>query len=182
MGISNSSPTHQSIEHPSSSPPTTTTTCPSLESRSPSASVPPVVSGTTSTPRAATQRLPRTSSRVRPLRCPLLSCLASSQAHVPLESKADQQPGDMHKVSANVKSHVPGRSPNAERDGTHLGAQAGAKIDTAIAEADKQAGRAKSNVESYAKDAKAEALKGIDKFDQKVEEGSAKAKGWFGGK
>lgn len=51
-----------------------------------------------------------------------------------------------------------------------------------IAEADKQAGRAKSNVESYAKDAKAEALKGIDKFDQKVEEGSAKAKGWFGGK
>merc|ERR1711868_179223 len=89
---------------------------------------------------------------------------------------------DMHKVSANVKSHVPGRSPNAERDGTHLGAQAGAKIDTAIAEADKQAGRAKSNVESYAKDAEAEALKGIDKFDQKVEEGSAKAKGWFGGK
>merc|ERR1711988_1122469 len=39
---------------------------------------------------------------------------------------------DMHKVSANVKSHVPGRSPNAERDGTHLGAQAGAKIDTAV--------------------------------------------------
>merc|ERR1712169_176004 len=37
-----------------------------------------------------------------------------------------------------------------------------------------------ANVESYAKDAKAEALKGIDKFDQKVEEGSAKAKGWFG--
>merc|ERR1711988_251605 len=89
---------------------------------------------------------------------------------------------DMHKASANVKSHIPGRSPNAERDGTHLGAQAGAKIDTAIAEADKQAGRAKSNVESYAKDAKAEALKSIDKFDQKVEEGSAKAKGWFGGK
>lgn len=50
-----------------------------------------------------------------------------------------------------------------------------------ISEADKQAGRAKSNIEAYAKDAKAETLKGIDKFDQKVEEGSAKAKGWFGG-
>lgn len=55
-------------------------------------------------------------------------------------------------------------------------------VSTQISEADKQAGRAKSNVESYAKDAKAEALKGVDKFDQKVEEGSAKAKGWFGGK
>lgn len=48
-----------------------------------------------------------------------------------------------------------------------------------ISEVDRQAGRTKSNVEAYAKDAKAEALKGIDKFDQKVEEKSSKAKGWF---
>lgn len=52
-------------------------------------------------------------------------------------------------------------------------------------EADKQASRLKSNTEAYAKDAKAEALKAVDKFDQKVEEGTAKAKGgisgWFGG-
>ena len=50
-----------------------------------------------------------------------------------------------------------------------------------IAEADKQAGRAKSNVEALGKDARAEALKAVDKFDAKVEEGAAKAKGWFGG-
>lgn len=53
------------------------------------------------------------------------------------------------------------------------------------AEADKRTGQAKSNVEAYAKDAKSEAMKAVDKFDQKVEEGAAKAKGgissWFGG-
>lgn len=54
-----------------------------------------------------------------------------------------------------------------------------------MSDADKQASRLKSNTEAYAKDTKAEALKAVDKFDQKVEEGAAKAKsgisGWFGG-
>jgi regulator of protease activity HflC (stomatin/prohibitin superfamily) len=54
-----------------------------------------------------------------------------------------------------------------------------------LSEADKQAGRAKSNAEAYAKEARAEALKAVDKFDQKVEEGASKAKSgissWFGG-
>lgn len=40
--------------------------------------------------------------------------------------------------------------------------------------------------EAYAKDAKAAALKKVDEFDKKVEEGASKAKsgvsGWFGGK
>jgi hypothetical protein len=53
------------------------------------------------------------------------------------------------------------------------------------ADADREASKLKSNAESYAKDAKAETLKAIDKFDQKVEDGAAKAKsgisGWFGG-
>ncbi len=52
-----------------------------------------------------------------------------------------------------------------------------------ISEANRQAGTAKSNVEAYAKDTKAETLKAIDKFDSKVEEGAAKAKtgvsSWF---
>lgn len=39
---------------------------------------------------------------------------------------------DVHKVAANAKSHIPGRSPNAERDGAHFGADAGAKLDTAV--------------------------------------------------
>ncbi|KAF4466445.1 calcofluor white hypersensitive [Fusarium albosuccineum] len=89
---------------------------------------------------------------------------------------------DAHRAAAEIKSHLPGRSPvDAESDLKGYGQQAGAKL----AEADRQAGVAKSNAESYAKDAKAEALKAVDKFDQKVEEGAAKAKGgisgWFGG-
>jgi hypothetical protein len=54
-----------------------------------------------------------------------------------------------------------------------------------LSEADKQAGRAKSNAEAYAKDARAEAIKAVNKFDDKVEEGASKAKSgissWFGG-
>ncbi|KYK60480.1 hypothetical protein DCS_01617 [Drechmeria coniospora] len=90
---------------------------------------------------------------------------------------------DMHKVSAEIKSHLPGRSPEAEKDLKKFGAETGAKIDKAWAEADRQAGKLKSNAEAYAKDAKAEAMKAVDKFDSKVEEGAAKAKGgissWF---
>lgn len=58
-------------------------------------------------------------------------------------------------------------------------------VTTQYAEIDRQTSRAKSNVEAYTKDAKAEAIKAVDKFDAKVEEGAAKAKGgissWFGG-
>jgi hypothetical protein len=54
-----------------------------------------------------------------------------------------------------------------------------------IAEADKQAGRLKSNAEAYAKEARSETLKAVDKFDNSVQDGTAKAKGgissWFGG-
>ncbi|KAH7011536.1 hypothetical protein EDB80DRAFT_681524 [Ilyonectria destructans] len=107
---------------------------------------------------------------------------------------------DAHRAAANVKSHLPGSTQtNAEKDLKGYGAQAGAKIDNAvrldpsipqslsprIAEADKQASIAKSNAEAFAKDAKADALKAVDKFDQKVEEGASKAKGgissWWGG-
>lgn len=53
-----------------------------------------------------------------------------------------------------------------------------------IAEADKQASVTKDNIESYAKEARAEGMKAVDKFDHKVEDGVAKAKGglssWFG--
>ncbi|EQL04073.1 hypothetical protein G6O67_002854 [Ophiocordyceps sinensis] len=96
---------------------------------------------------------------------------------------------DVHRASASIKSQLPGSSPNVEKDLKNLGAEAGQKagqkLDNAWAEADKQASRLKSNTEAYAKDAKAEAMKAVDKFDQKVEDGAAKAKGgissWFGG-
>ncbi|KJZ76278.1 hypothetical protein HIM_04360 [Hirsutella minnesotensis 3608] len=93
---------------------------------------------------------------------------------------------DIHRASGSIKSHLPGSSPNAEKDLKTYGAEAGSRVDKALAEADKQASKLKSNTEAYAKDAKAEALKAVDKFDQKVEDGAAKAKSgissWFGGK
>jgi hypothetical protein len=85
---------------------------------------------------------------------------------------------DVHRASAKVKANLPNSEDNTARS---AGQQAGAKFDNAVSEADRQAGRVKSNAEAYAKDAKAEALKAVDKFDHKVEEGTSKAKGWFGG-
>ncbi len=52
-----------------------------------------------------------------------------------------------------------------------------------MSEADNKARAARESAESYAKDAKAEAIKAVDKFDKTVEDGAAKAKsglsGWF---
>lgn len=93
---------------------------------------------------------------------------------------------DMHKAAAQVKGHLPGRGVDAEKEGKKYGQEAGARIDSAVAAADKEFSKAKSEAEAYAKSAKADALKKIDEIDRKVEEGSAKAKStissWFGGK
>lgn len=77
------------------------------------------------------------------------------------------------------------------------GRETGAKIDNAVRplapvnypdenltkeqayEAEKNATKAKESTESYAKDRKNEILRGIDKADEKIEEGASKAKGWF---
>ncbi|KAI5467155.1 hypothetical protein BGZ63DRAFT_18762 [Mariannaea sp. PMI_226] len=93
---------------------------------------------------------------------------------------------DAHRAAVNGKSHLPGaRKTDFENDLKSFAQNAGAKVDEAIAEADKQASITRSTIESYAKDTKAEALKAVDKFDHKVEDGAAKAKGgimsWFGG-
>ncbi|KAK3179834.1 hypothetical protein K4F52_008751 [Lecanicillium sp. MT-2017a] len=89
---------------------------------------------------------------------------------------------DVHKASANIKSHLPG-SGKTEKEMKGYGAEAGAKVDKAWNEADAKAKAARESAESYAKDAKAEAFKAVDKFDKTVEEGAAKAKsglsGWF---
>ncbi|KAH8900997.1 hypothetical protein GQ53DRAFT_740154 [Thozetella sp. PMI_491] len=93
---------------------------------------------------------------------------------------------DVHKASAQIKGHLPGRGIDAEKEGKKYGQEAGAKIDSAFASAEKEFTKAKSEAEAYAKGAKAEALKKIDEVDRKVEESSAKAKStlssWFGGK
>jgi len=87
----------------------------------------------------------------------------------------------MHRAAASAKSHLPGSKPDAEKEMKHYGAEAGAKIDSAVAGVDKTLGQAKSNTEAMAKGAKASVLQGIDKADRKIEDGAAKAKGWFGG-
>ncbi|RCI09274.1 hypothetical protein L249_1539 [Ophiocordyceps polyrhachis-furcata BCC 54312] len=100
----------------------------------------------------------------------------------------DKFQNDVHRASANIKSQLPttSSSDKTEKDLRRYGSDAGAKIDDALAEADKQASKIKSNAEAYARDIRAEANKSIDKFDSKVEEGAAKAKSgvssWFGGK
>jgi hypothetical protein len=86
----------------------------------------------------------------------------------------------MHRAAVSAKSHLPGSKPGAEKEMKHYGAEAGAKIDNAVAGADKKLGEAKSNTEAMAKGAKASVLQGIDKADRKIEEGVAKTKGWFG--
>ncbi|KAL6892485.1 hypothetical protein HDV57DRAFT_512816 [Trichoderma longibrachiatum] len=92
---------------------------------------------------------------------------------------------DADRASAKIRSHLPGRTPDAEDKFKSYGQEAGAKIDKAVAEADREAVRLKKEAEAYAKDAKSEAMKAVDKFDRKVEDGAAKAKGgissWFGG-
>lgn len=86
--------------------------------------------------------------------------------------------GDVNKASANLKSQLP-----TGKDIKGVGEKAGEKLDSAWAQGEKQLNQARSTAEGYAKDARAEALKAVDKFDQKVEEGSAQAKksisGWF---
>lgn len=53
------------------------------------------------------------------------------------------------------------------------------------ADADSKAKEARDQAEGYAKDARAEAIKAVDKFDKTVEDGASKAKSgissWFGG-
>jgi truncated hemoglobin YjbI len=57
---------------------------------------------------------------------------------------------------------------------------------TQVETVNKDISKAKSETESYAKAAKADALKKVDEFDHKVEEGASKSKSylssWFGGK
>ncbi|KAM3512577.1 hypothetical protein MY11210_003752 [Beauveria gryllotalpidicola] len=95
---------------------------------------------------------------------------------------------DLHKARANIRSAIPGTgsSPDAANKLETAGSEAGAKLDKAWQKADQQVGQARDHAEAYAKDARAEALKAVDKFDKTVENGASKAKSgissWFGGK
>lgn len=78
-----------------------------------------LVLDTTSTPLAATHELLRKRPRV---------CALDPNAN----NSTNVSTGDAHSVAADIKSHLPGRSPNAEGELKGAGAAAGAKIDSVV--------------------------------------------------
>ncbi|KAK6851105.1 calcofluor white hypersensitive protein [Apiospora arundinis] len=92
---------------------------------------------------------------------------------------------DAHKLSAEAKSHIPGRTSQAEKDAEKFGAQAGAKFDNVASKTQADLSKVKAEAENLGKDLKQDALKKVDQFDRKVETKTAEAKSgissWFGG-
>ncbi|KAK7931702.1 hypothetical protein PG985_002414 [Apiospora marii] len=92
---------------------------------------------------------------------------------------------DAHKLSSEAKSHMPGRTSQAEKDAEKFGAQAGAKVDQFAGKTQADIAKLKADAEAYGKDLKQDALKKVDDFDRKVESKTAEAKSgissWFGG-
>lgn len=80
----------------------------------------PVVLATISIPPAVTQRLPRNNSKARAIQ------------HHGTSSLLTESAADAHKVSAQVKSEIPGREKEAEKKGEALAQQAGQKFDRAV--------------------------------------------------
>ncbi|KAM7200122.1 hypothetical protein V8F33_004055 [Rhypophila sp. PSN 637] len=94
---------------------------------------------------------------------------------------------DAHRVSAKIKGELPPQhKTDAEHKAAKIGKEAGGKFDDAVATVNRDASKAKSEIEAKAKAAKAETLAKIDEIDRKVEDSAAKSKSyissWFGGK
>ncbi|ESZ97503.1 hypothetical protein SBOR_2050 [Sclerotinia borealis F-4128] len=100
---------------------------------------------------------------------------------------------DLSRASAKVKSEIPGRATQAQKEAEKWGSEAGAKLDSATNQARAELGKAEGKFDQYKKDAdqyRKEAaqttMKKIDEVDRKVEAEAAKAKSgissWFGGK
>ncbi|KAI9746549.1 MAG: hypothetical protein M1818_000262 [Claussenomyces sp. TS43310] len=93
---------------------------------------------------------------------------------------------DVSKASAKLKSEMPGKGKQTEKQTEAWASEAGAKLDSAADKAREELARAEGKFDQYRKDASKETLKSIDKFDAKVEEKAAQAKSglssWFGGK
>jgi len=89
---------------------------------------------------------------------------------------------DVSKASAKVKSEIPGRTNEAEKQTEKWTAEAKAKADSLSDKARAELQKA----EAYGKDAKDSAMKKINEMDRSVEKEAAKAKSgissWFGGK
>ncbi|KAI9054095.1 hypothetical protein LZ554_001266 [Drepanopeziza brunnea f. sp. 'monogermtubi'] len=97
-----------------------------------------------------------------------------------------QVEADLSRASAKIKSEIPGRTHEAQKEGEKWASQAGAKLDSAVEKSRAELSKAEGKFEAYRKDIGAEAMKKIDAADAKIEQEAAKAKSgissWFGGK
>ncbi|CAK7225873.1 hypothetical protein SBRCBS47491_006036 [Sporothrix bragantina] len=93
----------------------------------------------------------------------------------------------------SVRDRASGATNELRPEAEKYGAEAGAKIDSAVAKAQSEYNRAaaqardaSANVSKQVEDARSQVNKSIDAFDKKVEDTASKAKsgvsGWFGGK
>ncbi|EPE04967.1 calcofluor white hypersensitive protein [Ophiostoma piceae UAMH 11346] len=97
----------------------------------------------------------------------------------------------------SVRDRATSSSSNVKTDAEKYGAQAGAKLDSAVAQAQNEynkattqardaAAEAVDKAETYGKDVRSQVNKSIDAFDKKVEDAASKTKSgvssWFGGK
>ncbi|KAK6600928.1 hypothetical protein H4I95_07910 [Botrytis cinerea] len=93
---------------------------------------------------------------------------------------------DLSRASAKVKSEIPGRSTQAQKEAEKWGSEAGAKLDSAGQQARAELAKAEGKFEQYKNDAAQTTMKKIDEVDRKIEAEAAKAKSgissWFGGK
>ncbi|KAL9624978.1 MAG: hypothetical protein Q9160_000707 [Pyrenula sp. 1 TL-2023] len=102
---------------------------------------------------------------------------------------------DVSRASAKVKSEVPGKEKEAEKQGQAYASQAGQKIDQAADDARARYRDAEAKGQAYANDAAKKLdesrkatgeklMSGVDKFDETVTKGAAEAKSgissWFG--
>ncbi|RYP53045.1 hypothetical protein DL768_001900 [Monosporascus sp. mg162] len=92
---------------------------------------------------------------------------------------------DAYSTSARLKSELPGRGKEAEKDLEKYGAQAGAQADRAYGKSKAELQKAAAEAEAYAKETGDATMKKVNEFDKKVEAEASKAKGglssWFGG-
>ncbi|TGO35016.1 hypothetical protein BHYA_0173g00100 [Botrytis hyacinthi] len=93
---------------------------------------------------------------------------------------------DLSRASAKVKSEIPGRTTQAQKEAEKWGSEAGAKLDSATNQARAELAKAEGKFEQYKNEAAQTTMKKIDEVDRKVEAEAAKAKSgissWFGGK
>ncbi|KAL1899825.1 hypothetical protein Sste5346_002691 [Sporothrix stenoceras] len=86
----------------------------------------------------------------------------------------------------SARDRATGNTNQIRTDAQKYGAEAGAKIDSAVNKAQSEYNKAAADVQQKAEETRTNVNKSIDAFDKKVEDAAAKTKSgvssWFGGK